>query len=158
MRNVSETVRRALYNQETDKVFVPIATIEHEDIEEPYRVVGDSEDLVRGGEVYTAVPFRFELPDDQEDRIQSIRIVLENVSRTLVEMVRSVSTAPDVAFEIVRVDDPDDTVAGPWQMRLGDVTYNALVIEGELTRKKRLDVEFPRQDYSYVPAHFEGLF
>jgi len=158
VRNVSQSVREALFAQETDQVFVPVLTISHPEIAEPYRVVGNTQDLIKDGETYTAVPFRFELPDDQEDRIQTIKIQIENVSRTLVEMVRNISTAPDVSFEIVRTDEPEETIAGPWEMRLDEVSYNAITIEGELGRKRRLNVEFPKQEYAYLPQNFEGLF
>lgn len=158
MRNLSEAARRAIFAQESGEVFAPLLTIDHAELDSPLRIVGDMANLTRGEQTYTAAPFSYELPSDQEGRIQSIKIKVENVSRLLVQTIRSISDAPDVTFEIVRVSDPSDVVAGPFNMRLEGVSYNALTIEGTIGRRRRLDVEFPRSDYAYVPANVPGMF
>lgn len=158
MRNLSEQVRRAIYAQESDEVFAPLLTITHPDLANPIRIVGDTQGVTKAGDSYNTAPFYYELPDDQEGRIQKVKIKIANVSRELVAMIRTISTAPDVKFEIVRISDPDDVVAGPYEFRLDNVAYDDLTIEGELGRKHRLEIEYPKRAYSYVPANFPGMF
>lgn len=158
MRNVSEIVRRAVFGQESGEVFAPLVTITHSSLAESIRIVGDTVDLVKDTYTYTALPFSFDLPSDQEGRLQSIQMRISNISRDLVQLIRSISVAPDVKFEIVRVSDPTDVVAGPWEMTLSKVSYNAVTIEGEIGRKQRLNIDFPKSDYTYIPKHFPGLF
>lgn len=158
MRTLSTETLRALYSQESGEVFAPLLTISHPDLVDPVRIVGDMVNLTKGTDTYTAAPFSYELPSDQEGKIQSIKIRIENVSRVLVQTIREIASSPTMTFEIVRVADPTDVVAGPFTMRLDKVSYNAITIEGTLGRARRLDVEFPRTDYSYTPPNFPGMF
>lgn len=158
MRNVSSAVRRAVYAQESDQVFVPLVKIDHADMAQPLYIVGDTKEIERDSIVYAPAPFSYELPDDEDGKLQSVKIRIENVSRVLIEIIRSIQDAPDVTFEIVRAADPTDVVAGPFELRLDGVSYNAITIEGELGRRARLDVEFPRSDYAYIPPNYPGLF
>ena len=113
MRNLSSDTLRALFAQESGEVFAPLLVIDHEDLVNPVRIVGDTVNLTKGLDTYTAAPFSYDLPSDQEGKIQEIKIRVSNVSRELVQMIRSLQSSPTMTFEIVRVADPTDTVAGP---------------------------------------------
>lgn len=160
MRNVSAAARRALFGQESGEVFVPTIVIEY-DVNGTLnymRFVGDTIDLTLGGELYTAIPFYFEMPADEKGRIQEVRLGISNVHRDIVDAIREMPTPPNMELKIVRRDTTPEVVAGPYDMILEQVSYNATVIEGTLTRRQRLDINFPKAAYAYTPVQFPGAF
>jgi len=73
-----------------------------------------------------------------------------------VKAVRSLSSAPSVLIEIVRVETPDVIEAQFQDFRLTNVTYDSQVVEGNLSIEDFTMEPFPSA--VFAPGNFPGLF
>ena len=120
------------------------------------RYVDNYEDVVSGGETYTAAAFDPRLPDDVEDRIPDVNIVIDNVDRSIMQDIRSATSAPDITISIVLQSDPNTVEVGPVSFKIRAVDYDKYTISGTLKHEDILNEAFPRR--SYTPINFPGLF
>lgn len=120
VRNISAGAMRELFAQHSGAVMLACLTFDHPTMAAPVRVVNNTQDVTHDGQIYTALPFEVTLPDDIEDRVPSLEITIDNVDRTLVELLRTVVTdLPSVQLEIVRAQDYTTTrEIGPLSLSL----------------------------------------
>ena len=155
-RSITLVSQQALYAQETEKVFLVLLTIDHDDFASPFRLVNNTEDVTSGGDLYVAFPFKLELPADSDNEPPEATLSIDNVDRQIVNLVRSISTSADVTIEIIRSDDPDVIEASFSNMKLKDVSYNAQTVSGRLVFE-RFDFE-PYPAGRITPSDFSGVF
>lgn len=156
MRNVSSTARQAMFSSGTDQVFLILLEIDHEDLDEPIRVVNNTETIVHLGDVYLPYPFELVLPDDAEE-IRKIQITIDNVDRMLMESIRTIDKErPVITFKVVLADSPDTIEAGPFECILSAVTYSLMVIRGTLIYEDRLQNKVPSLEFT--AKDFPGVF
>jgi len=129
---MSATARAAIYAPETDEAFLLLLTIEEASLSEPIRVCHNTENVTSRGDVYAAVEFGIELPAERGDMIETVRIVLDNVDRQIVQAIRQAVGRPHVTLEVVVGSDPDTVEAGPFKFDLESAEYDALAVVGEL--------------------------
>ena len=151
----SADLRASAFASETEEVWLLLLTFEHDDLDEPIRVVNNNENITSDGNVYHAVSFDIVLPIDSADRPPLPRLVVDNVSRELIESLREISSPPTVTIQIIRAADPD-TVELTWQdFVLRDAKWDELRITGTLTQDDIATESFPADIFS--PAQFRGL-
>ncbi len=98
-----------VYQQDTPEVFLQILKIDHEDLDEPIRVVNNSTDIiididVEGiDETYVAFPFKINLPTNIPGEISQTSLEIDNISRQVSLAIRSISSAPTVTMWVVFV-------------------------------------------------------
>jgi len=155
-RDTSTAARAALYAPETSAVFLHLLTIDHADMVSPVRFVDNTEDIVSNGETFTAFPFRAALPADVPDEIPTLDLVVDNVTRDLVDEVRSISTPATVTIEVIIADDPDTVEVGPFEMEVVSATYSATEMRLTLTSERLLNEPYPVG--LFTPLHFPLLF
>lgn len=155
-RSVSSLTQQAIHAAETDEAFFVLLTLDHESLAAPIRVTSDAVDTVSNGETYIAYPFSLSLPDDDDSRAPRARLVIDNIDRQIVLAVRSLESAPVVTIHIVRAGDPDTVEASFTDFKLINVTYDAEVVEGELSVEDFTTEPFPAHVFS--PSLFPGLF
>jgi len=159
MRTISVDGLKQLFAQEASDVFLVVITISHPELTTPLRYVNDIKDLTYNGYTYTALPFKFTLPPDTKDKPPSAKIVLDNINRDTINLFRSITDAPTLTIEIVRVS-PDRTVTseiGPYELRMNDITYTASTLEATLGYETDVLNESAVADY-FSPHLFPGLF
>jgi len=156
MRSTSLNFRRAAYAQRTDEVILLLLTITHPDMEMPIRVVNDLQSIMSRGNKFIAFPFEINLPEETSEQLSKVTLRIDNVDRLIVYSLRTLSSAPEVTLEAILATSPDIVEAGPFNMTLRDVKYDALVVEGTLYFEDLLNEPYPGD--SFVPAHFPGLF
>jgi hypothetical protein len=164
-RNLSTTAKNAIYAQATDEVFIVLLTINHEDFTDPIRVASDQFELlplsgVRGvvsrGNEFIYLPFQIELPAQDDTGSARARISIDNVSREIVNSVRSADSALSIDIEIVLASDTDTVEMTVADFRLDRVTYDAMTVSGDLS-VEYFDLEpFPAK--RFTPSDFPGLF
>ena len=155
-RNTSLTFRQAVYGEETGEAFIILLTLSNPGLSQPIRVSNDSVDTVSNGNTYVAFPFQIELPDDTDEGPPTARLTIDNVSREIVQAVRTVSSAVDVEISIVLSSDPDTVEASFPDFQLRDVSYNVLTVEGRLNIESFAQEPYPAGRFD--PARFPGLF
>ena len=131
MRVVDVSVLREMLAPQTGHLVVPIITVMHSTLSSPLRYVADTQDLIFNGNTYTAFPFEIKPPDDDEDTVPDVKLVIDNVGQDLVDLIRQASDPPDVEMYIVDKA-PDGTVqpiVGPLNFRMNGVGYNQEIVE-----------------------------
>ncbi len=155
-RALTPTARRAVYSSSSDEVFLTLLSISHDDLEDDLRFVADFQDIVSNGETYSACAFEYTLPDDIDGSVSSPTVTICNVDRSILTVVRTISTAPVFTISIVLASDPDTVEVGPYEYYLESVSYDALTITGTLTSNLYMDDNASTIRYSIKT--FPGMF
>jgi len=168
--SISLNFREAAYAQETGRVIICLITIEHDDLAEPIRLSTDPtqrieehttvSDVVYGTisreETFFFFPVRIGLPDETDSGPGEMTLEIDNVHRTYVETIRSISSPPRVMVEMV-LDNALDTVEAIWpEFLLTNISYNATVITGTLKLETLEREPFPAG--TFTPSGFPGVF
>ena len=154
-RDVSTTLEQAIFGQETEEVPLVLLKISHPDLSTPIRVTSDNVDTTHNNETFQAFPFRVNIPESSADELTTVQLQIDNVDRQIVEAIRQISSNPDVEMKIVLASQPDVVEAGPFNFSLKQVSYDALVVEGELGFENLLSMKYPKDQF--IPSDFRSL-
>lgn len=151
---ISENLKDDAWSQESD---LPLALLEinHDELENPLRVVNNKEDIISNGETYIAFPFEIQLPNDKEDAAPQAKLRICNVSREIGQAIRLMRTPADVSLRVVRMDTPDVVELEFFGLKLRNVNFDAFSVEGTLVFENLVSEPFPWLTFS--PAWFPGL-
>ena len=150
---ISDTFKGEAWSEASDLPLV-LLTIEHADIT-TIRLVDNLVDITSGGDIYTAHAFTLRLPDSLEDAPSGGRLQIDNVSRELGEVMRAITSPPDVTIELIRQEDPD-TIETNWSaMQMTNVRFDFLTVEGDLGFENLSREPYPFLTFS--PAEFPGV-
>lgn len=151
---VSDELRRDAWAAESD---LPLAllTVDHPDISPAVHVVNALDDITSVGQLYTAYPFDLELPSSPERGPPRARVRIDNVSGEIVEALRAAASPPTVTLQVVLQATPDTIEREHRDFRLTGVSWDAMSVEGDLTREDLMREPYPFLTFS--PAEFRGL-
>lgn len=155
-REISGPSLSAVLAQETGEAFLVLLTLDHPDLGQPIRVTSGGANLASGGHQYIAYPFDLTLPDEVQDRPPRARLVIDNVTREIVQGLRAIQSPVSVTIEIVRAADPDTIEVSYGGFVLRSVAYDALTVAGELVVDDFATEPYPAG--RFVPSLFPGLF
>ena len=140
---VSAALKRAIYSGNTERVFIQLTEISHDDFPQTYLFTTDSHPTTHNGATYEPIPIEVTLPDSRESVQPQAVLTIPNVSPELVALVRSIQTAADVTIKVVLDDDPDRIERGPISMKLFDVKYDIGSVRGTLRPVSLVNEPFP---------------
>jgi len=159
-------MRAAMNSQETAEIPVGLLTITHPSFPTPLRLSSDpterlsDEPLTYGtssrGDAYIFCPMVVMLPDDLGERAPTARLMIENVSRQIVEKIRGISIPALGKLELVLASSPDDVEIGYPDFEIKRAQYNANIITLELSIDALTDEPYPADTFN--PSGFPGLF
>ncbi len=153
---VSAHFRESAYNPETDERWLVLATITHEDLTDPIRVVNDREHCHSNGRLYRACPFQIALPSDTEDGPPRARVKIDNVNQELTKVLRTITTAASISLQVVAASDPDTVEVEYEGLALRDVSVKVGQITGTIGLDDPRLEAFP--SHSFSPSYFPGMF
>lgn len=156
MRNLSPVLQRALYAESTTEVVLLLLTIAHPNLVTPIRVVNNLEPITSQGYTWAAFPFEVSLPVEDAEQIPVMTLRIDNVDRQIVTAVRNLQGAPDITLDIVVASQPDVVECTFVGFKLKNVSYDNLVVEGEMRLEEILSEPFPQ--HRMTPHWFSGLF
>lgn len=159
VRNISAGAMRELFAQHSGAAMLACLTFDHPSMTTPARIVNNTENITFNGNTYSALPFELTLPDDIEDKIPSLEIRIDNVERTLVDLLRSVvDDLPAVTVDIVRVQGGTVTrEIGPLSLSLMQSEINTDAVT--LTVGHAIDIlNEPATQEIFNPGMAPGLF
>lgn len=145
----------AAFAQETGEAYLFILEISHPSLSEPIRITNNHEAVVSNGNTYTPLNFEIDIPDQGED-VPNVTVKIDNVDRVIVDNIRAINSPPTFSLSVVLSSTPDIIEAGPFEMRLSDVEYDAFVVSGRLMFEDILTEPYPAG--SFNPPSFPGLF
>ena len=132
-RTLSGTSLSALLAQQTDEPFIVLLTIVG--IENTWYLTNNSVDtIVPAGETYLQMPFDIILPDNVDGKSPQSTLSIDNVSRMLIDELRTYQTPLVVTIQVVRAKDPTDVLASWENFKMRQVSYNAMTVQGQLSR------------------------
>ena len=140
---VSDALKRAIYADHTERVFIMLLEIDHARLIEPQRLTTDGQDTVHDGKTFLSVPFKVTLPDDRERALPTAQITLPNLDLTIIELIRKIDSPADVWMVLVLDSDPDAIERGPWKLKLRDVDYDVETVRGNIGPTSLLAEPFP---------------
>ena len=159
-RNVTDAFIAACNATESDEAFIILVTIEYKtDVagaKEYIYLCNNGEAVISRLKTFLALPMQITLSDDSDDKPPVAKLVLDNIDRRLVEIIRDIEIPPTITLEVVRISAPDTVELYLSDFILKSVDYNALTIEGILT----LEGIFSEQaiGFSFTPSYFPGLY
>lgn len=156
MRTISATAKQAVFASQTEQVFLVILDIDHPDLGSPIRVVNNNQDIVSNGNTYVATAFNFILPAQEDGVISNSSLSIDNVDRTIVNTIRSISSTPTVTASVILASDPNVLEAGPWEFQLTDVSYDRQQVKGQLIYESYMRDNCGTVKYKNL--NFPGLF
>jgi hypothetical protein len=156
VRNLSLPALQAIFTQDTGEVFLMCLTIDGPGLAAPIRLVDDQQDLVRTAGTFQAFPFQIAMPQESEDQLPQVQLVVDNVDRQIVQAIRALTSPPTVTLEVVLASSPNTLEAGPFAMTLRHSDYDATAVSGTLGYEDMLNEPFPKD--SFTPTNSPGLF
>jgi Domain of unknown function (DUF1833) len=155
MRTLSANALRSAFAQQTDEVWLVLLTIHHPGLADDIRLVNDNSGLTSNGEVFVPFAFKLELPAEDPDNPGEARLTVDNIDRTIVTAMRSLSTPPEVTIQVILASDPDMIEAEFAGMVLRDVKWDAQSVSGVLRYE---DITTEPVAVQMTPQRFPGLF
>jgi len=155
-RTVSLAALQGALSAETDEIYLVLLEIDHTSLGTPIRFVNNSTNVTSGGNVYTAYPFETNMPEDVDEREPVAEIRVDNVSRDLIDELRSIIDPLDVTLSVVTEGTPNTIEWGPLAMRSSGASYDANVITIRLAYSAFTREPFPYLKFDNV--NFPGMF
>jgi hypothetical protein len=167
-RTLSSEALKAFYASETGDYPIILLEISHETLTEKIYISSDAtqrisasiDEVIYGtvsnGIDYVFMPFNINLPNDIDDAAPTTQISIDNVSRHLVTIIRTIQTAPYITMKVVMFSHPDTVEVTFPNFRLDSITYDSMVISGDLSIDLMDKEPFPSG--TFTPAYFPGLF
>lgn len=131
--------------------------IDHADLSGPVRVVNDTQNITSNGEIYVALPFRCELPDDFDGQLPRARLAVDNIGRDLMSWIETSAGGAGSTCRFMQVmRSRPDTIEWEITMNLYNVRCTFMEVSAELG----YDNTFSRAAcaLSFTPAIAPGIF
>ncbi len=99
----------------------------------PVRLVNDTQDWTSGGNLYTAFPFRFTLPDDSLGQAPRAVLEIDNVGREITADLEALQPG-EIITATLKITDREDvnTIEQTMVLPLTNVSVNQSVITAQL--------------------------
>jgi len=102
------------------------------------------------------LPLEISLPSEDEAQAPKCSLVLNDVSRYAIPIVRTIVGPPKITMELVLSSSPDVVEASFAGFYINSFTYNAESVTAELAMIDYEREPFPQHNFS--PAYFPGMF
>lgn len=155
-RALSSYARQQAYALTSGDAWLVLCTISHPPTGTILRVVNNTVDIVSRGQTFTAYPFKITLPHETGEGIGAATLEIDNVDRTLVDMLRAAVIAPTVKIEVILSTYPDQVEIAIPSLALRQVSWDATAIRGTLLSEDLLSSGYP--GYIYDPIEWPGIF
>lgn len=165
MRELTPDGLKGMLASTTSQVYLFALKINHSTLDQPYYIVQNNVDLQidlpkEGVKTFTAAGFEFIMPYIEEDTLPLAELKLDNVSGFLIELLRTITDAPEFDIYVIRKDHLQNicqTEIGPLKYSLKNVNWNINTISGQLT----LDYDYLNETcmkFRFTPEIAIGLF
>jgi hypothetical protein len=130
--------------QHAEDPFIALLTIEHPNLETPYRFARNREKIISNGETFGASYFDLELPGDGDGAPQAT-ITVANVNRRIGQELERLPADDQTVctIQIVLAATPN-IIEREWaQFILQDASWDAMALQGKIGRVMYYDEPFP---------------
>jgi hypothetical protein len=166
VRTLSLNFRAAVFAQESGEVPIFLLTITHPSLSAPILLSSDAtarittDPLLYGtisrGNTFLYVGMQISLPDDEDQSPPAAKMIISNVDRSIIPLIRSILLPPSVTIECVLASALDTVELSVPAMDMVDVTYDAAQLTFDLAIDAMALEPYPAGNFD--PASFPGLF
>lgn len=122
--------------------------IYHEEMGEPLYLTDNNEDLIYNGITYKKAYFKINLPEVTKDSMGNASIEMGCVDQQIINIVRSISTPPNIKFVATYLEDGVYSELAGYDMVMSNVKWNSKVLSADLTLDLVLNYEFPSGSFT----------
>lgn len=160
---------RAIFSPEADTDILMLLTIYAEDGVTPSVRLADgftqrlsetadevTYGVVSNSQQYIFIPMEITMPSEEESQAPRCSIVIQDVTRHLIPVIRTITYPPRVKLDIILSKSPDNIEVSFNDFYINNFTYNATQVTADLSM-----VDYEREGFpahSFTPAYFPGLF
>lgn len=112
--------------------------------------------VVSRGKEYAFLPISVTLPSEDDSSSPRCSLTINDVTKILVPIIRTITNPPKVLMEMVLASSPDIVEASFPGFYISNFTYNAESVQADLSMINFSAEPFPA--YTFTPAYFPGLF
>lgn len=168
LNSLSADAIKAMFSQESDDSLIVLLTISSSEISPSLRLADnytqrlsetDSEVLygvTSNSNEYMFLPFNLTLPTEEESSVPRCQLIINDVTRYLTPVIRSITAPPNVQIDLVLKSNPDVIEITFGGFILTNISYNANQITADLTVESLAIEPFP--SHTFTPSYFPGLF
>lgn len=156
MRVLSPVFLQAAHGESSSEVLLPLVKLSHASWGADIRLVPDWQEITHGGEVYSPYAFEITLPDDSDEGFPVLNWTADNVSQELIVQFRAVTDPISARVVWVLASQPDTIEAGPFDLELRGIEYDAFTISGAFSLDPILEEQFGNKNFT--PSNAPGLF
>lgn len=124
------------------------------------RISETADDIIYGVTIrsqdFMFLPMEISLPTEQEAQAPRCSIVLRDVTKYVIPIVRTIVGPPKVKMELVLSKTPDVVEASFSGFYISSFTYNADSVTADLSMIDYEREPFPM--HAFTPAYFPGMF
>jgi len=158
-RTLSSAALASMLAQSTGEAYLTLLNLSHSEFPSgSFYFVNNPVAITSNSQIYSPFPFQLTLPDDSEDAGPRAQLQIDNISREIVQYVRSVDGAEriGVAFSVIMSSEPDTLIADYSGFELRNISFDAMALTGDVSLASFLDEPFPSD--KFTPNLFPGLF
>lgn len=160
---------RAIFSPEADTDILMLLTIYAEDEVTPSVRLADgftqrlsetadevTYGVVSNSQQFTFIPMEITMPSEEESQAPRCSILIQDVTRYLIPIIRTITYQPKVKLDIVLSKTPDVIEVSFSDFYINNFTYTANQITADLSM-----IDYEREGFpahSFTPAYFPGLF
>lgn len=112
--------------------------------------------VTSNGQDFTFLPMEISLPTEEEAQAPRCSIVMKDVTKFVIPIVRTIVGPPKVKMELVLSKTPNTVEASFTGFYISSFSYNADSVTADLSMIDYEREPFPM--HSFTPAYFPGMF
>lgn len=105
---------------------------------------------------YTFIPMQISLPSEDEAQAPRCSIVLNDVTRYITPIIRTITAPPRIKLELVLAKTPNVIEVSFSEFYINNFSYNAQSVTADLAMIDYEREPFPM--HSFTPRYFPGMF
>jgi len=170
LSSMSPTAIRAVFSPESDNDLITLLTIynplnESEVIARladgfTQRISETDDEVVYGvvsnGFSYAFIPMQISLPSEDEAQAPRCSIVLNDVTRYITPIIRTITAPPRIKLELILAKTPNVVEVSFSEFYINNFSYNAQSVTADLAMIDYEREPFPM--HSFTPRYFPGMF
>ena len=126
------------------------------DATNPQLFVNNNVSIISRLKTYIPFAFAVDMFIDDGDRIPTMGLTVDNVTRELIDEIRLITSPLQVDLELVAASNPDLVEISVPRMTLRDISYTGVSLTGTLMLDDVLNQRFPAERVD--PQQYGGLF
>ncbi len=152
MRSISEAFKRMMNSESTTELPIILLTITNDNFTDDIRISSDPTQLlptanqrgtISNGLEFIFCPFDIVLPSQNDTGAPRATVSVDNVDRRITENIRNARSKIFIKIEIVTSINPDIIEIPIENFELIEISYDALVVSGELSVEYYGNEPFP---------------